>query len=108
MKKKKVELEVGQIWVEVFEQASGSRCYGVVILIKGKFFRQLDREFFPKANYNYLPLPEAQKKAAEIAVLLGQKVVEVDSISKELTYKTLSGVRFVFETKKAKAKGGNR
>lgn len=85
------------MYVEIFEQALASRCYGVVVIVKGKSFYPGDREFFPNANYNYLPLPQAQEKAAEIALLLGQKKVEVDSTKKELTYKTLKGVKFTFK-----------
>lgn len=101
MSKPKVELKVGQIRVEVFEQGFADRCYGVVIVVKGKFFYSKDEEFFPNANYNFLPLPQAQKKATEIAILLGQKTVEVDSTKSELSYKTLKKVRFIFKTGKA-------
>lgn len=85
------------IFVEIFEQAFASRCYGVVIVVEGKKFFQKGKEFFPNASYNFLPLPKVQKKAAEIAVLLRQKKVEIDSTKKEITYKTLKGIKFVLK-----------
>jgi hypothetical protein len=88
----------GSIYVEVFEQAYADRCYGVVIVVEGKEFFSKN-EFFPDANYNILPLPQAQEKAATIAILLGQKIVNVDSSHKELTHKTLNGVKFVIKKK---------
>lgn len=86
------------ICVEVFEQAYADRCYGVVIVVEGKEFFSKN-EFFPDANYNILPLPQAQEKAAAIAILLGQKVVKIYSSHEELTYKTLNGVKFVLKKK---------
>lgn len=91
MQKTKIKPSIS---VEIFEQAFASRCYGVVINIRGECFISKDREFFPEASYNILSLPEAQQKAAQIALLLGQKTVEVDSTKKELIYKNLRGIKF--------------